>query len=56
MVTVSYFLGFRAALAKDKNVKMLAADTDTRLRRCYDLIPNLIQSVKGYMQLERQTQ
>jgi LemA protein len=52
---VTYFSGYNAALGKDENVKKLAADTDTQLQRRYDLIPNLVQSVKGYMQFERQT-
>jgi LemA protein len=50
-----YYSGYNTALAKDENVKKLAADTDTQLQRRYDLIPNLVQSVKGYMQFERQT-
>ena len=55
IVIVTYFSGFNAALAKDENVKRLAADADTQLQRRYDLIPNLVQSVKGYMQFEQQT-
>ncbi|MGN6349927.1 MAG: LemA family protein, partial [Candidatus Nitrosocosmicus sp.] len=51
----TYYSGYNTALAKDENVKKLAADTDTQLQRRYDLIPNLVQSVKGYMQFERQT-
>jgi LemA protein len=50
-----YFSAYNAALAKDENVKRLAANTDTQLQRRYDLIPNLVQSVRGYMQFERQT-
>ncbi|HET6589472.1 MAG TPA: LemA family protein [Candidatus Nitrosocosmicus sp.] len=52
---VTYFYGFNSAQAKNENVKKLAADTDTQLQRRYDLIPNLVQSVKGYMQFENQT-
>jgi len=50
-----YFSGFNAAQSKDENVKKLAADVDAQLQRRYDLIPNLVQSVKGYMQFEKQT-
>jgi LemA protein len=48
-----YFSGFNAVQAKDENVKRLAADVDTQLQRRYDLIPNLVESVRGYMQFER---
>lgn len=47
-----YFSGFNAAQAKDENVKRLAADVQTQLQRRYDLIPNLVESVRGYMQFE----
>jgi LemA protein len=47
-----YFSGYNAAQAKDENVKKLAADVDAQLQRRYDLIPNLVESVKGYMQFE----
>ena len=50
-----YFSGFNAVQSKDENVKKLAADVDTQLQRRYDLIPNLVESVKGYMQFEKQT-
>jgi LemA protein len=50
-----YFSGFNAVQSKDENVKRLAADVDAQLQRRYDLIPNLVDSVKGYMQFEKQT-
>jgi LemA protein len=50
-----YFTGFNSVQSKDENVKKLAADVDAQLQRRYDLIPNLVQSVKGYMQFEKQT-
>lgn len=36
-------------------VKESWADIDVQLKRRYDLIPNLVNSVKGYVQHERQT-
>lgn len=48
-----YFSGYNAAQLKDENVKRLAGDIDVQLQRRYDLIPNLVNSVKGYMQFER---
>jgi LemA protein len=50
----SYFSGFNAAQRNDENVKRLAANIDTQLQRRYDLIPNLVNSVRGYMQFERE--
>jgi LemA protein len=50
-----YFSGFNAVQTKDETVKKLAADVDTQLHRKYDLIPNLVASVKGYLQFERET-
>ncbi len=50
-----YFSGFNGVQAKDESVKKSAADVDTQLQRRYDLIPNLVSSVKGYMQFERGT-
>ncbi len=49
-----YFSGFNSVQSKDENVKRLAADVDAQLQRRYDLIPNLVESVKGYMQFEKQ--
>ncbi|HSB83258.1 MAG TPA: LemA family protein [Nitrosarchaeum sp.] len=48
-----YFSGYNSAQIKDEQIKKYAADVDVQLQRRYDLIPNLIQSVKGYMQFEK---
>ena len=48
-----YFSGYNSTQIKDEQIKKLAADVDVQLQRRYDLIPNLIESVKGYMQFER---
>jgi len=48
-----YFSGYNATQIKDEKIKEYAADVDVQLQRRYDLIPNLIESVKGYMQFER---
>ena len=50
-----YFSGFNGVQAKDEAVKKFAADVNAQLQRRYDLIPNLVSSVKGYLQFERQT-
>jgi LemA protein len=47
-----FFSGYNAAQSKDENVKRLNADVEAQLQRRYDLIPNLVESVKGYMQFE----
>lgn len=48
-----YFSGYNSAQIKDEQIKKYAADVDVQLQRRYDLIPNLIESVKGYMQFEK---
>ena len=48
-----YFSGYNSAQIRDEQIKKYAADVDVQLQRRYDLIPNLIQSVKGYMQFEK---
>lgn len=48
-----YFSGYNTAQVKDEKIKKYAADVEVQLQRRYDLIPNLVQSVKGYMQFEK---
>lgn len=50
-----YFSGYNAAQVKDENVIKTGADVQTQLQRRYDLIPNLVETVRGYMQFERET-
>ena len=43
-------------LIQSKNrVKEASSDVDVQLKRRYDLIPNLVETVKGYMNHERET-
>jgi LemA protein len=56
VVIALWGVGVYNALIKLKNrVKEGWSDIDVQLKRRHDLIPNLIESVKGYMQHERGT-
>lgn len=46
---------FNGLIAQRNRVDESWSDIDVQLKRRYDLIPNLMESVKGYMQHERQT-
>ncbi len=51
-----YAVGIYNSLVNLRNrVKNAFAQIDVQLTRRYDLIPNLIESVKGYMKHERET-
>ena len=53
---VLYFiLAYNGLVAARQRVKEGAADIDTLLKRRYDLIPNLVETVKGYAAHEKQT-
>ena len=53
---VLYAVGIYNALVTFRNrVKNAFAQIDVQLTRRYDLIPNLIEAVKGYMKHERET-
>ncbi len=56
IILVLYFIGVFNSLVKLRNqVKNAWAQIDVQLKRRHDLIPNLIETVKGYMTHERET-
>lgn len=46
--------GYNKAVAMDENVTGKWAQVDNQLKRRYDLIPNLIETVKGYAAHEKE--
>ena len=55
-VAICGIIGIYNSLVQAKNaVKNAWAQIDTQLKRRYDLIPNLLESVKGYMEHEKTT-
>lgn len=56
VLLILYFLGIYNSLIQLKNrVKNAWSQIDVQLKRRHDLIPNLVETAKGYMQHERQT-
>jgi len=55
-VLVIYLIGLYNGLVKARNaVKNAWSQIDVQLKRRHDLIPNLVESVKGYVTHERET-
>jgi LemA protein len=55
-VLVLWFIGTYNTLVRRRNeVKNAWAQIDVQLKRRYDLIPNLIETARGYMKHERET-
>jgi LemA protein len=52
IIFVALYNGLVGARQQGKNAW---SQTDVQLRRRYDLIPNLVETVKGYMQYEQET-
>ena len=46
--------GYNNVIAMDENVKSKWAQVENQLKRRYDLIPNLVETVKGYAQHEKE--
>ncbi len=46
--------GYDRVIAMDENVKASWAQVENQLKRRYDLIPNLVETVKGYARHERE--
>lgn len=56
VAVVLYAIGIYNNLVNSRNrVKNAFAQIDVQLTRRYDLIPNLVEAVKGYMKHERET-
>lgn len=55
-IFIVWFIGIYNALVRLRNqVKNAWSQIDVQLKRRHDLIPNLIETVKGYMKHERET-
>ena len=56
LIAVGIVVGIYNGLVKLRNaVKNAWAQIDVQLKRRYDLIPNLVETVKGYKDFERET-
>ncbi len=54
-MSFSWFLkGYNNVIAMDENVKGSWAQVENQLKRRYDLIPNLVETVKGYATHEKE--
>jgi LemA protein len=56
VVVVVFFVGiYNGLVTARNNYKNAFAQIDVQLQRRYDLIPNLVETAKGYMKHERET-
>ena len=46
--------GYNRVIVMDENVKGKWAQVENQLKRRYDLIPNLVETVKGYAKHEKE--
>jgi len=54
MFVMSLFGSYNSLVALDENVNTQWANVESKLQRRYDLIPNLVESVKGAMKQEQE--
>jgi LemA protein len=47
------YSGYRGTISKDETVKKTWADVEVVLKRRFDLIPNVVETVKGYAKHEK---
>jgi LemA protein len=50
-----FYASYKTAISLDESVKKTWADVEVVLKRRYDLIPNIVETVKGYAKHESQT-
>jgi LemA protein len=55
LLIIFFAATYNGLVSLRNQVKNAWAQIDVQLKRRYDLIPNLVETVKGYMQHERQT-
>ncbi len=55
IIVIWVIFAYNRFVAMVQHAKEAWADIDVQLKRRYDLIPNLVETVKGYMTHERQT-
>ncbi len=55
LLTFQWFIsGYNRVIALDEQVKSQWAQVENQLKRRYDLIPNLVETVKGYAKHEKE--
>lgn len=53
VIVISVIVMYNSLVTLTQRVKEAWADIDVQLKRRYDLIPNLVESVKGYLKQEK---
>jgi len=54
VIVLLVVVAYNSLIRKSQRVKEAWADIDVQLKRRYDLVPNLIEAVKGYMAHEKE--